>query len=71
MQRGNILLAFFTERVDGALAVSQFEDTMSGQLCLVTVRGSLHRYAYPFKPKQQRKHTEQEITVLEAAWVIE
>jgi hypothetical protein len=69
-RKGNILRSFFTERVDGALAVSQFEDTMSSQLRLVMVSGSLHRYAYPFKPEQHRKHTEQEISVLEAAWVI-
>ena len=69
-RKGNILRSFLTERVDGALAVSQFEDTMSSQLRLVMVSGSLHRYAYPFKPEQHGKHTEQEISVLEAAWVI-
>jgi hypothetical protein len=45
------------------LAVDEFEDTFCRQLRFLSVSGSLHRHAYPFKPEQQRKHTDQEIMV--------
>jgi hypothetical protein len=68
--RWHILHAIFTERVNGALAVGEFKDTFRRQPRFVSVRGSLHCRANPFKPKQQRKHAEQEITVYKGCRVI-
>lgn len=39
----DILLAFFGDRVDSALTVGQLEYAVCGQLCLVTICGTLRR----------------------------